>query len=82
MIYTSGTTGQPKGVRRQPPRPEQTSADRDQRRAVYGFEAGMRLGAARPALSPRAELVCTARSRATRRARPDAALRRRRNCWR
>jgi long-chain acyl-CoA synthetase len=37
MIYTSGTTGRPKGVRRQPPRPEQTERTQDMLNAVCGF---------------------------------------------
>ena len=37
MIYTSGTTGRPKGVRRQPPRPEQTAGTQDMLNAVCGF---------------------------------------------
>ena len=38
MIYTSGTTGRPKGVRRQPPRPEQTERTQNMLNAVCGFE--------------------------------------------
>ncbi len=37
MIYTSGTTGRPKGVRRQPPQPEQTAGVQDMLNAVCGF---------------------------------------------
>ena len=37
MIYTSGTTGRPKGVRRQPPKPEQTERTQDMLNAVCGF---------------------------------------------
>jgi long-chain acyl-CoA synthetase len=37
MIYTSGTTGRPKGVRRQPPRPEQTARIQNMLNAVCGF---------------------------------------------
>jgi long-chain acyl-CoA synthetase len=37
MIYTSGTTGRPKGVRRQPPRPEQTEGTQNMLNAVCGF---------------------------------------------
>lgn len=37
MIYTSGTTGRPKGVRRQPPEPEQTAGVQDMLNAVCGF---------------------------------------------
>jgi len=38
MIYTSGTTGRPKGVRRQPPKPEQTAGTQDMLNAVCGFQ--------------------------------------------
>jgi len=38
MIYTSGTTGRPKGVRRQPPKPEQTVGTQDMLNAVCGFQ--------------------------------------------
>ncbi len=37
MIYTSGTTGRPKGVRRQPPTPEQEQAIARSRQQIYGF---------------------------------------------
>jgi long-chain acyl-CoA synthetase len=37
MIYTSGTTGRPKGVRRQPPTPEQTANMANMLNAVCGF---------------------------------------------
>ena len=37
MIYTSGTTGRPKGVRRQPPTPEQAEGTRNMLNAVCGF---------------------------------------------
>ena len=37
MIYTSGTTGRPKGVRRQPPKPEQTEGTQNMLNAVCGF---------------------------------------------
>ena len=42
MIYTSGTTGHPKGVRRQPPTPEQQQGLDEQRRLVNGLEPGVR----------------------------------------
>ena len=42
MIYTSGTTGRPKGVRRQPARPEQTVAIAAMFRHVYGVRPGAR----------------------------------------
>ncbi|MCG6204868.1 AMP-binding protein [Rhodopseudomonas sp. HC1] len=37
MIYTSGTTGHPKGVRRQPPTPEQAAASQQMMRTVGGL---------------------------------------------
>ncbi len=37
MIYTSGTTGHPKGVRRQPPTPEQAAASQQMMREVGGL---------------------------------------------
>jgi len=37
MIYTSGTTGRPKGVRREPPTPEQTQASLATSRLVGGL---------------------------------------------
>ena len=37
MIYTSGTTGHPKGVRRQPPTPEQALASQQMMRTVGGL---------------------------------------------
>ena len=37
MIYTSGTTGHPKGVRRQPPTPEQALASQQMMRMVGGL---------------------------------------------
>jgi long-chain acyl-CoA synthetase len=37
MIYTSGTTGRPKGVRRQPPTPEQALASQQMMRTVGGL---------------------------------------------
>ncbi len=37
MIYTSGTTGRPKGVRREPPKAEQTAGVQDMLNAVCGF---------------------------------------------
>jgi long-chain acyl-CoA synthetase len=42
MIYTSGTTGRPKGVRRQPPTPEQVAATWVSRKHVFGFSPDMR----------------------------------------
>jgi long-chain acyl-CoA synthetase len=39
MIYTSGTTGHPKGVRRHPPTPEQTLAQRAGLMRGFGFTA-------------------------------------------
>ena len=42
MIYTSGTTSVPKGVRRQPPTPEQAAAIDRMRTLVYGIAPGMR----------------------------------------
>ncbi|MEZ5818029.1 MAG: acyl-CoA synthetase [Hyphomicrobiaceae bacterium] len=42
MIYTSGTTGHPKGVRRQPPTPEQLKGLDAQRRLINGLEPGVR----------------------------------------
>ena len=42
MIYTSGTTGRPKGVRRQPPTPEQQKGLDEQRRLINGLESGVR----------------------------------------
>ncbi|GGC92066.1 acyl-CoA synthetase [Chelatococcus reniformis] len=38
MIYTSGTTGQPKGVRRQPPTPEQALASQQMMRTLGGLD--------------------------------------------
>jgi long-chain acyl-CoA synthetase len=38
MIYTSGTTGRPKGVRRHPPTPEQTLAQRATLMHGFGFD--------------------------------------------
>src|SRR5258707_12208147 len=43
LIYTSGTTGRPKGVKRQPSTPEQTSAYAELMRAVYGVTKGCRV---------------------------------------
>jgi len=43
IIYTSGTTGKPKGVRRQPPTPEQQARTQEMRRLVYGLVPGVRL---------------------------------------
>ncbi|MES2226430.1 MAG: acyl-CoA synthetase [Pseudomonadota bacterium] len=42
MIYTSGTTGRPKGVRRQPPTPEEGAAVARNRARIYGLRPGMR----------------------------------------
>lgn len=38
MIYTSGTTGHPKGVRRQPPTPEQAAAGTRMIMKIFGVE--------------------------------------------
>lgn len=43
IIYTSGTTGKPKGVRRQPPTPEQQARTQEMRSLVYGLVPGVRL---------------------------------------
>jgi len=43
VIYTSGTTGKPKGVRRNPPTPEQRRAIELMREQVYGLRPGIRL---------------------------------------
>jgi long-chain acyl-CoA synthetase len=42
MIYTSGTTGHPKGVRRNPPTPEQIAKNERVRETVYGLRQGVR----------------------------------------
>ncbi|HYF07018.1 MAG TPA: acyl-CoA synthetase [Acetobacteraceae bacterium] len=42
MIYTSGTTGRPKGVRRQPPTPEQMAGMAANRALIYGLKPGIR----------------------------------------
>ena len=42
MIYTSGTTGRPKGVRRNPPTPEEAARIAWGRETVYGLRAGVR----------------------------------------
>jgi long-chain acyl-CoA synthetase len=42
MIYTSGTTGSPKGVRRDPPSPEQIARNERVRETVYGLRPGVR----------------------------------------
>jgi len=42
MIYTSGTTGHPKGVRRNAPTPEQTTAMERMRAMIYGLKPGAR----------------------------------------
>lgn len=42
MLYTSGTTGKPKGVRRQPPKPEQMQLGRKIGARLYGFGADAR----------------------------------------
>lgn len=42
MIYTSGTTGHPKGVRRLPPKEDQTAATLEARKYVFDFQPGMR----------------------------------------
>lgn len=43
VIYTSGTTGKPKGVRRNPPNPEQRRRIELMREQVYGLRPGIRL---------------------------------------
>ena len=43
VIYTSGTTGKPKGVRRNPPTPEQRRHIELMREQVYGLRPGIRL---------------------------------------
>ena len=43
VIYTSGTTGKPKGVRRNPPTPEQRRKIELMREQVYGLRPGIRL---------------------------------------
>jgi long-chain acyl-CoA synthetase len=42
MIYTSGTTGRPKGVRRNPPTPEEAARNAWVRETVYGLRPGVR----------------------------------------
>lgn len=42
MIYTSGTTGHPKGVRRLPPKADQTEATLAARRYVFDFRPDMK----------------------------------------
>jgi long-chain acyl-CoA synthetase len=42
MIYTSGTTGHPKGVRRNAPTPEQSTASERLRALIYGLKPGVR----------------------------------------
>jgi len=42
MIYTSGTTGNPKGVRRNPPSPEQVRKNEQVRETVYGLRQDVR----------------------------------------
>ncbi len=42
MIYTSGTTGHPKGVRRLPPKEDQTAATLEARKYVFDFDPAMR----------------------------------------
>lgn len=42
MIYTSGTTGHPKGVRRLPPKEDQTEATLAARRYVFDFRPDMK----------------------------------------
>jgi long-chain acyl-CoA synthetase len=42
MIYTSGTTGHPKGVRRLPPKEDQTAATLEARKYVFDFQPSMR----------------------------------------
>ena len=42
MIYTSGTTGRPKGVRREPPTPEQEASNVRARARIFGLVPGIR----------------------------------------
>lgn len=42
MFYTSGTTGRPKGVRREPPRPEHARVYAELRAEWFGHRPGMR----------------------------------------
>ena len=42
MVYTSGTTGLPKGIRRDPPTPEQVQRLAEAARIAIGIEPGMR----------------------------------------
>jgi len=48
MPYSSGTTGRPKGIRREPPSPEQLAATASTARIVLGVEPGMRTAAVAP----------------------------------
>jgi long-chain acyl-CoA synthetase len=48
IIYTSGTTGVPKGVRRQPPTPDQLAAARKIFATTYGFDGPVRAIATGP----------------------------------
>ena len=43
LIYTSGTSGHPKGVKRQPPQPEQVAASETMRALIYGIGPGSRV---------------------------------------
>ncbi|WP_222943154.1 AMP-binding protein [Sphingopyxis sp. OPL5] len=43
LIYTSGTSGHPKGVKRQPPKPEQVAASEAMRSLIYGIGPGARV---------------------------------------
>lgn len=48
IIYTSGTTGRPKGVKREPATPEQSAANAQLLRQVWGLKPGVRALVAGP----------------------------------
>ena len=48
MVYTSGTTGLPKGIRREPPTPEQIALIAERSRTVLGLAPSMRALLAAP----------------------------------